>query len=333
MSLLKWKEMADKRSELGKKINTVRDTIKQKSISDQIGEVEAEKLFRPITSGLNELTALKTPLRRLSKKKGAVPVPDYKIDIDDEVPDYGLDDIFGEQVQPQNDKQLVLKPPSYDEVLEDIASGKKEIYIDPQYMYEPEDLPPEYEEGGPDYNIIPEDEINQALDKLEIPNYNTVDAILNQTGMNDTTRKNYLNKIIKIAKEERGRLPGFSTKITRRLKKGLISKAEAQYERKIIDDTRKVLKEYIDFNTQKLVNIQGSGLKRRKNKRKRGGQIQFFNNPTELMKKLELIIGSITAGNNSIKMRNTGVAILDILLKNSIWNKPQYNKIMKNYFI
>ena len=296
--------MADKRSELGKKINTVRDTIKQKSISDQMGEVEAEKLFKPITSGLRELSTPQIPLRRLSKKKAQV--PDYGLEIgdDEEVPDYGLEDLFGEQVQPQNEKQLVPKPPSYDNVLEDIASGKKEIYIDPQYMYEPEDLPPEYEEEeeGPDYNIIPEDETNQVLDTLKIPNYNTVDAILNQTGMNDTTRKIYLNKIIKIAKEERGRLPGFSTNITRRLKKGLMSQAEAQYERKIIVETRKVLKEYIDFNTQKLVNIQGSGLKRRKNKRKRGGQIQFFNNPTELMKKLELIIGSITAGNNSIKM-------------------------------
>ena len=34
-------------------------------------------------------------------------------------------------------------------------------------MYEPEDLPPEYEEEeGPDYAIIEEDQINQALDKL-----------------------------------------------------------------------------------------------------------------------------------------------------------------------
>ena len=32
MSLLKWKEMAEKRSELGKKINAVRETIKQKTI-------------------------------------------------------------------------------------------------------------------------------------------------------------------------------------------------------------------------------------------------------------------------------------------------------------
>ena len=47
MSLLKWKEMAAKRSELGQRINEVRKTIKQKSISDQIGQVEAAKLFEP----------------------------------------------------------------------------------------------------------------------------------------------------------------------------------------------------------------------------------------------------------------------------------------------
>ena len=175
MSLLKWKEMAEKRSELGKKINTVRETIKQKTISDQMGEVEAEKLFKPITSGLKELTSPKIPLRRLSKKKR--PVPDYGIAIDDEVPDYGLEDLFDQPVLPENEKQLVPKPPSYEDVLKDLASGEKQMYTDPAFMYEPEDLPPEYEEEeeGPDYNILEEDAINQALDKLNIPNYNDVE--------------------------------------------------------------------------------------------------------------------------------------------------------------
>ena len=329
MSLLKWKEMAEKRSELGKKINTVKETIKQKSISDQMGEVEAEKLFKPITSGLKELTAPKAPLRRLIKKKG--PVPDYRIDIDDEVPDYGLEDLFSEQVQPQDNKQLVPKPPSYEDVLEDIASGKKEMYIDPEYMYAPEDLPPGYEEEeGPDYAIIEEDAVNQALDKLNIPNYDDVELRLKEEDMDNNKRKAYLNKILKNAKDQRSKLTGYSTDVTKKLKSGLITQAEAQYRRKIILDTRKVLNEYIGYNKQRLSTLKGSGLMK---KRTRGGQIHFFNNPTDMLKKLELIIASMAAGNNSIELRNTGVAILDILLKNSILNKSQYTKIMKNYFI
>ena len=317
MSLLKWKEIADKRSELGKKINTVKETIKQKSISDKIGEVEAEKLSRPITSGLQELSAPIPLRRRLTKKKG--PVPDYGIAIDDEVPDYGLDDLFGEQVKPQNEKQLVPKPPSYEDVLEDIASSEKK-------MYEPKDLPPEYEEEGPDYNIIEEDEINQALDKLNIPNYDDIELRLTEGEMDDVKRKAYLNKILKNAKDQRSKLTGYSTDVTKKLKSGSITQAEAQYRRKVIKDTRKVLTDYINFNNQKLTSFKGSGIKR-------GKGVQFFNNPAEIIKKLELIIGSMVAGNNSKELRNTGVAILDILLRNSILNKPQYAKITKNYFI
>ena len=327
MSLLKWKEMAEKRSELGKKINTVRETIKQKTISDQMGEVEAEKLFKPITSGLKDLTLPKMPLRRLPKKKG--PVPDYGIAIDDEVPDYGLEDLFGDQVLPQNDKQLVPKPPSYEDVLKDLASGEKQMYIDPEFMYEPEDLPPGYEEEVPDYEILEEDRINQALDELEIPNYEDVELRLQQEDMNDTKRKSYLTNTLKKAKEKRKKLNGYLSDITKKLSSASITKAEAQYRRKIIQDTRKVLTDYINYNDQRLKNIKGSGLKK---KTKKGGQIMFFNNPTEMIKKLELIIGSMAAGNNSIELRNTGVALLDILLKNSILNRPQYNKIYKNYF-
>ena len=317
--------MAEKRSELGKKINTVRETIKQKTISDQMGEVEAEKLFKPITSGLKELTAPKAPLRRLAKKKG--PVPDYGIAIEDEVPDYGLDDIFGEQVQPQNEKQLVPKPPSYEDVLGDIASGEKKMYIDPEFLYVPEDLPPEYEEEeGPDYNIIEEDAVNQVLDTLNIANYDDIEKRLTEQDMDNNKRKAYLNKILKNAKDQRSKLTGYSTDVTKKLKSGSITEAEAQYRRKVINDTRKVLTDYINYNNQRLKNIKGSGLKR-------GGQVHFFNNPTEMIKKIELIIGSIVAGNNSIELRNTGVALLDILLKNSILNRSQYNKIYKNYFM
>ena len=331
MSLLKWKEMAEKRSELGQRINEVRKTIKQKSISDQIGQVEAAKLFEPITSGLKDITAPKIPLRRL-KKRG--PVPDYGLEIgdDEEVPDYGLEDLFGEEVLPQNNKQLVPKPPSYEDVLEELASGEKKMYIDPKYMYEPEDLPPEYEEEeGPDYAIIEEDRINETLDKLDLPNYDDVELRLTQEDMNKKKRKAYLETVIKKAQYQQNRLNGYRAQITTNLKKGLISEAEAQMRRKVIQETGKVLNDYKKYNNQKLKNIKGSGLKK---KTKRGGAapVMFFNNPTEMMKKLELVIGSMAAGNNSIKLRNMGVALLDMLFRNSTLNRSQYNKIYRKHF-
>ena len=112
-------------------------------------------------------------------------------------------------------------------------------------MFEPEDLPPEYEEeDGPDYAIIEEDQINQALDKLNIPNYNDVELRLTEKEMDNKKRKAYLNKILKNAKDQRLKLTGYSTNVTKKLNSGSITEAEAQYQRKVINDTRKVLTDY-----------------------------------------------------------------------------------------
>ena len=50
---------------------------------------------------------------------------------------------FGElPVPPQAEKQqLVPKPPTYEESLADILEGNKEIYVDPQYFPDPQELP------------------------------------------------------------------------------------------------------------------------------------------------------------------------------------------------
>ena len=42
-----------------------------------------------------------------------------------------LDDLFEEPVLPQQEKQLVPKPPTYEESLQDILEGKKQISVDP----------------------------------------------------------------------------------------------------------------------------------------------------------------------------------------------------------
>ena len=87
-----------------------------------------------------------------------------------------------------------------------------------------------------------------------------------------------------------------------------------------------MLNQYIKHYQNKVKSNKGSGLK------KRGGNIMFFNDTKQLLKKLELIVGEILAGNTSIEMRNTGVAILDMLLKTSTLNKAQHEKLYKTYF-
>ena len=89
-------------------------------------------------------------------------VPNYGIAIEDEdIPNYGLDDVFDEGIQPEQNKQLVPKPPSYEESLADILDDKKQMYVDPQYLPpEQQDLPPEYDEDeGPNYALDEQDKL------------------------------------------------------------------------------------------------------------------------------------------------------------------------------
>ena len=335
MSLLKWKEMAEKRSKIGRDINTIRETLKQKKISDTMSDVEAEKLFKPITKELAQSRPQQQqPQPQPQPMKRRLEVPDYSID--EGIPDEGIPDLFDEGVQPQSTKQLVPTPrKSVKQMIEDLEAGKKKLTTVPEYKQYLED-PPEYAEDEdededpteyvedeiPDYEISEEDRINETLDDLGIANYEDIEMQLRRDDMTGKARHSYLSKKIDAAVEIRRKFPGYKTQVTKQLNKGLISQAEAQLRRKELDNTRKVLNDYIKYHRGKLKSIKGSGLKS-----------VVFLNPKEALKKLELIVGSIGAGNNSLELRNTGVAILDILLRHFIINKHQYNKIYKNFFM
>ena len=329
MSLLKWKEMAERKSKIGRDVNTIRETLKQKKISDTMSDVEAEKLFKPITKELVQLQPKPQPQPQQPLKRQ---IPDYSID--EGIPAL---DLLDEGVQPQSTKQLVPTPrKSVKQMIEDLEAGKKKLTTVPEYYlgdppeYEeyvededPYEDPPEYAEDEiPDYEMSEEDRINETLDEFKLANYEDIEMQLRRDDMTGKARHSYLSKKIDAAVEIRQKFSGYKTQVTKQLNKGLISQAEAQLKRKTLDDTRKVLNDYIKYHRGKLKSIKGSGLKS-----------VVFLNPKEALKKLELIVGSIGAGNNSIELRNTGVAILDILARHYIINKRQYNKIYKNFFM
>ena len=330
MSLLKWKKLAKQKTELGNKINFVHDTILKNQLGEKTSQESLQKVFKPITTKLDDVAFRNLNIPRLTKKRGKkLGVPDYGIALEDEdIPDYDLDDFFDEGLVPENEKQIVPKPPTYEESLKDVLEGKKQTYVDPQYFpEEPQDMPPEYEEDEEiDYAMDEEDSANMILDDLGLSNYDDIEKQLNQPEMTQRKIKKYVNKKLKDAEFKRNQLKGRKTQVSRAYKKGEIGEAQKTMDYKRIDNARAVLNQYIEHYGNKVKMMEGSGLK------KRGGNIVFFNNVKQLLKKLELIVGEILAGNTSIEMRNTGVAILDMLLRTSKINKAQHEKLYKTYF-
>ena len=197
---------------------------------------------------------------------------------------------------------------------------------------DPQELPPEYDDDeGVDYALNAEDETSDILKDIGLPDYENVEMVLNQQEMTPKTTKAYLNKIIKDANFKRKQLNGFRANVTKKYKKGEISEADRQVMNKRIYNARVTLNEYIKHYDTKLKTMKGSGIKGR-GRRQRGGKVVFFNDVKQLLKKLELIIGEVIAGNTSIQMRNTGVSILDMLLKMAKINRSQYNKLYHQYF-
>ena len=331
MSLLEWKKLAKQKTELGNKINFVHDTILKNQLGEKTSQESLQKVFKPITTKLDDVAFRNLNIPRLTKKRGRKQgVPDYGIALEDEdIPDYGLDDFFDEGLVPENKKQIVPKPPTYEESLKDILEGKKQIYVDPQYFPEkkPQDLPPEYEEDEEiDYALDEEDSDNMILDDLGLSNYDDIEKQINQPEMTPRKIEKYLNKKLKDADFRRNQLKGRKSQVSQAYNKGKIGEAEKTLKYKRIDNARAVVNQYIMHYGNKVKIMEGSGLK------KRGGNIVFFNDAKQLLKKLELIVGEILAGNTSIEMRNTGVAILDMLLKTSKINKAQHEKLYKTYF-
>ena len=82
---------------------------------------------------------------------------------------------------------------------------------------------------------------------------------------------------------------------------------------------RNTMKDYLRLLKYKV----GEGLAQR------GQGIVYFNNPQELLKRLELLGGSILAGNNGVIPEFSQIAHL--LNQMKVISKKQLNDLLKNY--
>ena len=324
MSLLKWKEMARSKSALGKKINFVHNAITQKKLGDETSQIGFEKMFRPITTKLDDVVASNVEFPPMAlpasqkKKKSNLKEIDYFPEVNP-FEDMDVEGLFDEAVPPQPEKQIPATPPTYEEIMQEVG-----------------DDPPEYEDETPDYNLEPEDEEededdnDRILDGLNIINYKNADIRLRKDILISNQIK-YAKELVDTATFRRNQLKGYKSAITKKFKKGEITEEMKNLQHQRINKSFKVLNEYIWYYRLKVKEKQkqkkGSGIRRKK-----GGAISFFSNPKDLLQKLEVIIGSILAGNTNLGIRNTGVGILDLLLKEGAINKSQHEKIFRKYF-
>ena len=142
MSLLKWKELAKRKSELWDKINYVHDTITKHKLGEKRSQESLAKVFKPVTAKLDVviISNLKIPNRKLkrAKKVDTITGLDYASEVDpyEDMDIEGLFD-FGDYVPPQQEKQVVPKPPTHEESLKDVLEGKKKICMNPDVsLYE-----------------------------------------------------------------------------------------------------------------------------------------------------------------------------------------------------
>ena len=91
MSLLKWQQMARSKSALGKKINFVHNAITKKKLGEETSQIGFEKMFKPITSKLDDVVAsnlpqssfrLLSPAQPTKRKKAKPGEIDYYPEVD-----------------------------------------------------------------------------------------------------------------------------------------------------------------------------------------------------------------------------------------------------------
>ena len=228
MSLRKWKEFAKNKTKLGNKINYVNDLIKQHNIGQETSQESFAKVFKPVTTKLDDVieSNLRMPqMRKKTTKKWEV--PDYGINIEDEVEDMNLGNLHDEQpVQPQQDKQLGPIPT---------------IHVDPP------DSPPEYDYSETiDYGIPDEEMAPEILKDSGLDDYETMDEEIVNPEMTFEKKMKYLDDNIKHAKKEKQRLNGSRLAAQNRYKK---NNNETQFHERMqgIKNARQTLDEYINI--------------------------------------------------------------------------------------
>ena len=336
MSLLKWKQLADRKAKTGEMKRNLFDEITEEKIRSKTTDQAIAKTFRlDRLDQIAEQTKPK-PRRRIQipriNREGGI---DYAPDVDP-YEDMDVEGLLNleDYVAPQQEKQIAKAPKyakgihlQYDEEKDPLATRADDDDEFEDAKDEEDEEEEEYDFDG-ELKLWNEDEPNRILDQLDLPNYIDVDNRLAKPEMTATNQKNYLTGVLSDAETRRKTVTVRKSNAKKAYKAGKITEAERDLIYKNVGKRERDIADYKRYLRSQLKSITGSGLRRGQ----RGRGAYFFNDAKEMLQKLTLIIAEMEAGNTSIKMRNMGQTILDALLHANHLNKAQYRNLVKKYF-
>ena len=334
MSISAWQKIAKQKNELENQIKNINNLIISSKLSDELGQIKYEKLLKPVTSRLDTQIELTKGLKDENEMPNFEP-PEPIYEGEDEMPNF--------------------EPP------EPIYEGEDEMpnFEPPEPIYEDKRKRKEWEP------ISNKKETQKELDNKrkdlanERRHVNVLLGKLSKSGNTQIKSGKYqgasyeelLKKSEDLTKQidriEDQLLMTSQKKQRMEYKKVPFSSLELQEKSKKLKKTPKKTKSKPKtkpgiykslFNKMESIRsgtkpdsdteneFEGSGVNQ-------NHRVIYYNNPEKLIKKLEVICGSLKAGNTSNEVKNQGISILDELLKLKRITKRIYEKIYNNHFI
>ena len=328
MSLEKWRQIAEEKSKLDEQTKEIHQKFKRYKINKEFGQLSGEEFFKPITKRLDEKN---TNVEEEEKEEQEV--PDYEMDEFDEI--YPFGDEFRQDAPTPAPSPPTTPPP-----------------ISP---IEPTSLPPPYQE----------------FDDLPLPPPPLMEETVMPGSSKDETREETSKRLrtVKSIRAKHGSEPTYKVKSKGSKYYGYnVKELEAEaFKLETIkahqEHAEKLLKRKQPLSTQ--LQQKKAKLKPPKKQEKREtaqtplekavmsrrpafelsddeddsyeqyweteGSGFYDNEAEKLIDQLHLRLGSIKAGNSSIKLKNQVSYLLDSLVELGTIGKKEKKKIISNY--
>ena len=328
MSMKKWRQLAEEKSKLDEQREEIHQKFKMDKINKEFGQLSGEEFFKPITKRLDE----KSTTVEEEEEEEEQEVPDYTMDEFDEI------NPFGDEFRPDAPTPAPSPPTTPTTTTTPI---------------EPTSLPPPYQE----------------FDDLPLPPPPLMEETVMPGSSKDETREETSKRLrnVKSILAKFGSDPAYKVKSKGSKYYGYnVEELEAEaFKLETIkahqEHTEKLLKRKQPLLTQ--LQEKKAKLKPPKKQEKReisktplekavmsrrpafelsDDEDDFskqdwetegsgFADEAELIDQLDLSLGSIEAGNNSIKLKNQVLYLLDSLVKLGTINKKKKKKIISDY--